>query len=102
MDMVASKLVDMGIFQLSEDLQQVLVDENFDAILFTSYQLSGILRNVENINISVNKASKVIQALKYYTHFSPIENFDQADINIGIESVLQLFITSLKERLNFR
>lgn len=99
-DALASSLVDMGIHQLTQDLVTLIQHPLWSKIHKTCYQLTSILRNVENIHLSVDKASKVIQALKYYTHFNPKEIFNKADLNMSIENILQLFYNQFKGRVN--
>lgn len=99
-DLLASSLVDMGIHDVDPSLVLLIKHPLWKMIHKTCYQLTSILRNVDNISLSIEKASKVIRALKYYTHFNPKEVFEKADLNMSIENILQLFYNQFKGHVN--
>lgn len=97
---LSATLVDMGVYELNDSVIHLITHNQWKDISKTCYELSAISRNINNIHISVNKASKVIQALKYYTHFNPNDTFKEADLSIGIKNILQLFYNQFKGRVH--
>jgi signal transduction histidine kinase len=54
-------------------------------------------RNGGTIKIAVDKASKIIFALKSYAHFDNEDNFTEANIIDGIENILTLYSNTIKQ-----
>ncbi len=95
----AEQLVDMRLFEITQPVLSVIRSPHCEAILETVYQLSGIIRNLEHIQISVSKASKTIFALKNYAHFSASEEFVSANPIDGIDTILQLYHNQMKNHV---
>lgn len=94
---VADTLVDIGIYNNIEPYIPLLKNEESEFMLQTCYEISGIIRNSENINIAVNRASKIIFALKSYSHNDNNGEAIEADVIEGIETVLALYHHNIKQ-----
>ena len=93
-DIISGLLSEMGF---------VTVDEKFDD-LFTNleiinncYKITTLKKSIENINDATGKVSKIVYALKSYSHFQSSDKKIQVDIRIGIENVLTLYNNLIKQ-----
>jgi len=91
-DEIADILVDMSIFDEIEPFLPVLNSNN----MHTAYHLSMLIKNSNNIKLAVDKASKVVFALKNYSRFSNETQMIKANITDGIDTVLVLYHNQLK------
>jgi len=95
-DDVADVLVDMHIYRDIELWLPLLQHPNRDDILKLAYKLSGIERNAAVIDIASDKASKVVLALKTYSHPDQENSFTRVQVKDGIETVLTLYNNFIK------
>lgn len=91
-------LIDMGIY---DDLSDALLPLGEEALELISlaYNHSSILRNNQNILLAVERASKIIFALKTYIHQNNAELIEPANITEGMESILTLYHHQLKQNI---
>jgi signal transduction histidine kinase len=73
----------------------ILGNGNSD-FLQTAYQLSQLIRNSKNIEVAIERASRLVAALKNYSHMHNNEEKIEADISEGILTVLTLYKNQLK------
>ncbi|MCP4345145.1 MAG: PAS domain S-box protein [Desulfobacterales bacterium] len=95
-DLIADTLVDMGIRENIAPLIQILRQENIKPVLQAAYNLSSQQRNSRVIINAVDRASKTVFALKYYTRFDESGQMIEAKITKGIDVVLTLYHNHLK------
>ncbi len=95
-DNLADTLIDMGIYEDVSPFASLLKDENAEMILNSAYSLSIQYKNSLNIEKAVNKASKVVFALKRYSRYGISVSKVRASIAEGIETVLTLYHNQLK------
>ena len=93
---LADVLVDMKIYQHIDPWMPLLLHTNSESILQFAYKLSRIERNARIINIATHKASKVVLALKTYSHSDQSQQFSQVNIKTGIDTVLTLYHNQIK------
>jgi len=104
---ISSQLEEKGIAE-AEDFADILVDmgiydeiENYLALFKTqtmqaAYHLSMQIKNSQNIKMAVDRASKVVFALKNYARYGSEQNMVAANIIDGLETVLILYQNQLK------
>ncbi len=92
----ATTLVNMGIVQDIPRFLPLLTDKNNSFILQTAYNLYMQQSNSRNIAMAVDRASKIVFALKSYGRYDEGAQKIQADITEGIEVVLTLYHNQLK------
>ncbi|MFZ5353679.1 MAG: ATP-binding protein [Bacillota bacterium] len=95
-DTIADTLVDIGIYNGLEKYLPLFTHSKCQFIMKVCYELSGIMRNIRNMDIAVEKASKMLYALKNYAHFDRSDTPVEADIIEGIETVLALYHNHIK------
>jgi len=93
---VATTLINMRIYKNLTPFMALLKTANNTFIVQTAYQLVMQQNNSRNIVIAVERASKVVFALKTYTHFDNSGKKLKADLAQSIEVVLTLYHNHLK------
>jgi PAS domain S-box-containing protein len=94
---IADTLVDIGIYDQIESCLDLLQDENADFILQTAYNLARLQGNSRNIAIAVERAAKVVFALKNYARYDHQAQKILAQLTDGLETVLTLYQNQLKQ-----
>ncbi len=96
-DAVATILVKMGITQNIEPFLILLNNPNNTSILECAYNLSLQQNNSDNIKLAVERAAKIVFALKSYARQDNSGNMTKAKITDGIDVVLTLYHNRLKQ-----
>ncbi|MDY0092502.1 MAG: response regulator [Candidatus Vecturithrix sp.] len=96
-DAIAATLVNMGIYEEIAPFLGLLHDDNRLFIVQTAYHLVMQHNNSHNIMSAVERASKVVFALKKYAHYDESDQKIKADIVEGLEAVLTLYHNHLKK-----
>ncbi|OQY59723.1 MAG: hybrid sensor histidine kinase/response regulator [Desulfobacteraceae bacterium 4572_88] len=99
-DTIASTLVNMGIWENIPDFISLLREENNTFILQTAYNLFVQQNNSRNIVIAVDRASKIVLALKHYTRHDDSGRMMGASVSDGIDVVLTLYHNRLKRGID--
>ncbi len=95
-DDFADMLVDMGILSDVGEFQMLFCHPDSPSMMKTVYEISGIGRNVQNMNIAVTRAAKMIYALKSYAHQEQSQEPVLIDLAEGIETVLIIYRNNFK------
>lgn len=95
-DSIADTFVEMGIYEHVTPFLPLLQADRQAEILKVAYNLSAQRRNSMNILTAVERASKIVFALKSYAHFDHSERMTTAKITDGLEVVLTLYQNQLK------
>jgi len=96
---IADTLVEIGIYENTETLLPLLKDPNISTILNTAYQLATLKKSAQTITMASERAAKVIVALKKFSHHDYAGKKVSANITEGIETVLTLYHSQLKQRI---
>jgi signal transduction histidine kinase len=96
-DEIAEWLVDMKLAPHIDELMPLLLLPRAALIIEQSHRLTGLARSNETIKTAVARASKVLFALKHFTHHDHSGNKITSDINQGIATVLVLYQNLLKQ-----
>jgi two-component system NtrC family sensor kinase len=94
---IANQIVELGIFEDIEPFFCLLQAPDSTNILEVAYQISCLYKNANTIKTATERATKVVVALKKYTHF---DNSDQkiiSNIIEGIEIILTLYEGQFKQ-----
>lgn len=94
---IADTLIDIGIFENIENYLSLLNDTNVEVILQLIYDLSRLKTNNSNIINAVDKAAKVVFALRNYARYDHSGKKVTAQVIDGIENVLELYHNQLKQ-----
>ncbi|MBW4661476.1 MAG: PAS domain S-box protein [Drouetiella hepatica Uher 2000/2452] len=94
---VADTLVDVGIYDQTEPFLPLLQDANADFILQLAYNLARLQGNSQNITIAVERAAKVVFALKNYARYDHSGQKTLAQLTDGLETILTLYQNPIKQ-----
>ncbi|MFB2916933.1 trifunctional serine/threonine-protein kinase/ATP-binding protein/sensor histidine kinase [Aerosakkonema funiforme] len=94
---IADNLVDMEIYDRIDPFLPLLKHTEANWILQLAYNLSRLQSNSKNILIAVERASKIVFALKSYTRYDSSGSKQVAQISDGLETVLELYHNQLKQ-----
>ncbi len=93
---MADILIDIGLYENIESFLPLLSDRHSDWTLQLAYNLTRLQNNNRTIHTAVERASKVVFALKNYARSSPDSQKQQVKISEGIETVLDLYQNLIK------
>lgn len=94
---VADLLVDMGVSEQVHHFLPLLRHPQRDEILDIAYNFVRLGSNQQTIQTSVDRASKIVFALKNYARYDHTGNLVVASIADGLETVLTLYGNQLKQ-----
>ncbi len=96
---IADLLIDINIYNEIDLYLPLLKHPKVDWILNLAYNLACLMGNNHTIIMSVEKAAKVVFALKSYARFDPSESKHFVDITTGLETVLEIYNNQLKQNI---
>lgn len=88
--------ISLGIYEHADKYLPLLKHPHSDLIFGTAYQLSTLTRGTGNIKTAVERASKVIFALKTFAHFDHSGEKIASNLQDGLETVLTLYHNQIK------
>ena len=93
---LAANLADSGCILGDRELETLVNLERFPAVILAAYKLATLYQAGEIIHSAAEKASKVLTALKTYSHHSPEERKTGVNVLQSLELTLTLFHNQLK------
>lgn len=95
--LAADTLVEIGVYNDVFPLLPLLQDPESETILHHAYQLASLQKSAQTMQTAINRATKVVFALKSYARYDPSGEKVLANITEGIETVLTLYENQLKQ-----
>ncbi|TAE12726.1 MAG: GHKL domain-containing protein [Bacteroidetes bacterium] len=96
-DELAYDMVNAGVYEIKDDFLPLLQMVNTVEVLKIAYNLINQRRSVQNIHLAVEKAAKVVFALKNYARKDNHEDKVKSSVQEGIETVLTLYNSQIKQ-----
>jgi signal transduction histidine kinase len=97
-NILADSLSKMGIaLEALDCIESLLQSRDNSSILETAYQLSAIQNNSQNIKLAVERASKIVFALKNYARQDNSATMVKTSITDSIDTVLTIYHNQLKQ-----
>ncbi|BAU66336.1 two-component sensor histidine kinase [Stanieria sp. NIES-3757] len=96
---IADTLLDIGIYEEIELLLPLLTHPKVDWILELAYNLTRLGSNNRTILTSVERASKVVFALKNYARSGVNDDKQLIKITEGLETALEIYHNQLKHKI---
>ena len=93
---IADTLTDIGIYDGIEPLLSLIQSDSADWILDLAYNITQLQSNNRNISLAVERASKIVFALKTYARYDTSGTRQSALITDSIETVLELYRNQIK------
>ncbi|MBK9248488.1 MAG: hypothetical protein IPM69_10335 [Ignavibacteria bacterium] len=94
---LADRLVQVGVHDLPAALTRFAKHEHFEKLVMLTYNILNQQRSNQTIQLAVDKASRIVKALKTYMHSSGNEEMDTIDLRDNIETVLTIYHNRLKQ-----
>ncbi|OAD23175.1 two-component sensor histidine kinase [Candidatus Thiomargarita nelsonii] len=88
--------ISLGIYEHADQYLSLLKHPHSDLIFDAAYQLSTLTRSTRNIKTAVERASKVIFALKTFARFDQSGEKIASNLQYGLETVLTLYYNQIK------
>ena len=101
-DTLADTLADIGIYDNIAPYLGMLRHQRSADILQAVYNLSAQQHNSDNIMTAVERAAKIVFALKSYAHFDYTGEMATASVTDGIDVVLTLYYNQLKHGIDVK
>lgn len=98
-DTFAEILVDIGIYQDVTPLLREL-GSGMPSVLNFVYNVSSINRNNDNVIAAIERTTRMIIAVKSYSHTESSEEMKPSNLQNGLETVLTLYQHELKQNIN--
>jgi signal transduction histidine kinase len=96
-DFLADTFVQMGITENVTPFVALLQSRDRATIMELAVSLCSLFSNSENITIAVERASKIVFALKHYAHYENSEHKVPAKIPANLDVILTLYSNLLKK-----
>ena len=96
-ELIADSLVYLEVYEVSNDFLSNLKKTDSLKVVRSARNFISILKNTHTINLAVEKATKVVFALKKYAHRDAMGEKISTDITDSIETVLTLYQNQLKQ-----
>ncbi len=94
---MASLFVQLRVYDNPLRFKPLLYHKQKSFIFNMAYQIATIISNSKNIHTAVERASKIVFALKSFTHFDRHGVKIESDIKEGLESVLTIYHNQIKQ-----
>lgn len=95
-------LTNIGVYGQFQKFLPIFSAADAYRILETAYRLSGLRESARTISTAVERASKVVFALKTYAHYDQSGDMIASDIHEGLETVLTLYYNKMKHTVEVR
>lgn len=94
---LSGKMVQVGIFEISPTIETLAQNPHFEKLIIFAYNILNQQRNSLTIKLAVDKASRVVKALKTYLYTSSNNKMEEINIQENIETVLTIYNNRLKQ-----
>jgi len=101
-DDIADTFIDIEITEVKKDYYPLLKSENAREALDLIYNQTEQCKNSDNIRIAVERASKIVFALKNYSRFDNSGEKTESDLENGLETILTLYHNQIKKGVNVK
>lgn len=94
---IADRLVQVGIYEVSPDLENISKLPHFEKLMMITYNILNQQRCNQTIQLAVDKASRIVKALKTYMHNSDHQEAESINLRDNLETVLTIYHNRLKQ-----
>ena len=96
---IADTLIDLGVYQDASPFLLLLKHPEVDWILNLAYNLTRLIANNRTIQTAVDRAAKIVFALKNYARQDLVGEKQLVNVIDGIETVLQIYHNQIKQNI---
>lgn len=94
---IADRMVQVGVFEVTPAMKKLSKLPQFENLLMVAYNMLNQQKNNLTIIMAVDKASRVVKALKTYLHTTGSDEPESTNIKENIETVLTIYHNRLKQ-----
>jgi signal transduction histidine kinase len=94
---LSDRLVQVGIYEVTPALENLSRQEHFEKLVMLAYNILNQQRSNQTIQMAVDKASRIVKALKTYLHTSGSDTMEPVNLRDNIETVLTIYHNRLKQ-----
>jgi signal transduction histidine kinase len=94
---IADRLVQVGIYEATPALERISHQEHFEKLMMIVYNILNQQKSNQTIQLAVDKASRIIKALKTYLHDSAKDEAEPISLRNNLETVLTIYHNRLKQ-----
>jgi signal transduction histidine kinase len=94
---IADRLVQVGIYEATPALERISHHKHFEKLMMIVYNILNQQRSNQTIQLAVDKASRIVKALKTYLHASAKEEVESINLRDNLETVLTIYHNRLKQ-----
>ena len=94
---LADRLVQVGIYEVSPAMEQLVTIPEFEKLVMLTYNILNQQKSNQTIQLAVEKASRIVKALKTYLHTTGSEEPEPTDLKANMETVLTIHHNRLKQ-----
>lgn len=94
---ISEKLIQVGIYEVNSELIKLTKLPDFEKIILFVCNLLNQQKSNLTIQMAVNKASRIVKALKTYLHTSNSEDMELINLKDNLETVLTIYQNRLKQ-----
>ena len=105
---IARKLHESHLFSMNEDIVMLAKSPRFKEVIDLLHELKSLQINNAIINLSVDKASRTVKALRLFMHSEDHQTDESFNLQEGIDNILTIYNNELRkgikviiERKNF-
>jgi signal transduction histidine kinase len=99
-DDIAQALVDLGVHALTPTLESIVRHPRIFTLLDQARNIQTLMLSAHNINLAVQRASKIVFALKTYAHQDNSGRPTRVRLQDGLETVLTVYHSMLRQGLH--
>ena len=94
---LSDRLVQVGIYEVNPALEKLSKLKDFEKLVMILYNIYNQQRGNHTVQLAVDKASRIVKALKTYLHTSNNEEMETVNIRDNMETVLTIYQNRLKQ-----
>ena len=94
---ISDRLVQIGIYEITPSLEKLAKQEHFEKLVMLTYNIFNQRRNNQTILLAVDKASRIVKALKTYLHTTGSEEMETINLRVNFETVLTIYHNRIKQ-----
>lgn len=93
---LASIMVQAGLVRYSPEVDLILQSPNGEETIEAVCQFIQQKRNLDNIQLAISKATRIVRALKNYVHHGETDTLELTDLADNLNTVLTIYQNKLK------
>ncbi|WP_210414293.1 sensor histidine kinase [Leptospira jelokensis] len=101
-DQYADVFINVGIKAIPEEWLQILKKHNSLSLVLLAEKIVNILQGTNAIQTSANRAIKIAQALKNFTHFDPKAELKTIHLADSLQQILTILQGSMKHGIDLK